>query len=367
MIRPLLLSSAILTLSSCAATDVYNAAATLKNAKTAVDIAQGVRQTVKPSEAPTVSAEQKASLTNAAPIDVAPLSVDMRKTSGSTRIFKEHPKIAIAGYNVGAFISGKAKSSSGGSLLGSGQGASATVELNATGIDEVMIQRIATAAYQDLVAQMQAAGISIVAAPQVAAAQNSGGMKFEAGSYEKKFGSGASNQKRVKVAGPDDVGYRGYFGIGKKTFGSSASNKLSMELDAVILSPNLVLDFVALKSKRRMFGNKANASGNVQFSIDPSSIMNIHSSKGKGGAWLVYGIKKPIVAAGDFAVVSKGDSRTNALEQGLGAALGMGTRAKKTTTYTVAVDPARYEALALKAAKGWNTAFVAQVKSSLNK
>jgi len=147
---------------------------------------------------------------------------------------------------------------------------------------------------------------------------------------------------------------------GLSEIGGNALAKLGAELDAVLVQPTIVLDFANMKANRTI-GNKATSSAELAFSLDPMSTIQVYASQGKGLAWLTYGTKKGASSDAPFAILGEKDSKSNSLEQGLGAALGMGVRNKKTVTQSVVIDSDRYEALALSAAKGWNTAFVAQV------
>ena len=54
-------------------------------------------------------AEDQVALINAKPISIVPMAIEMRKTSGSTKVLKTRPKLVIVGYNVAARIGGGAQ------------------------------------------------------------------------------------------------------------------------------------------------------------------------------------------------------------------------------------------------------------------
>lgn len=312
------------------------------------------------------TAETVAALESAAPISAAPMAIEMRKTSGKTKVLSMRPKLAIVGYNVAAFTEGKVKGTARGGLFGDSQGASSTMELISTGIDAGLVQRVADAASDDLVAQLTAAGFDVVEPYGVSQAANNSVMKAGAAPMMRKLTTYKGEKMNAIIAGPSTYGFRvvnsgvakgGFAGLSE--IGGNAPAKLGAELDAVLVQPTIVLDFANMKANRTI-GRKATSSAELSFSLDPMSSIQVHASKGKGLNWLTYGTKKGASSDAPFAILGEKDSKSNSLEQGLGAALGMGVRKKKTTTQSVIIDSDRYEALALSAAKGWNTAFVAQ-------
>lgn len=308
-----------------------------------------------------------AKLENAAAITSGAMTVPMVKSDGKTKIMSYQPKIALVGYNVGAYTTAKATGKANGDLLGYSQGSRTTINFVSVGITPELVQRVATAAHDDLVAKLTTAGFDVVPASEVVATPSAAKLKFDAPTYETTLTTDLG-KKSVLVAGPKGVGTQKHIGIGKASFGGNAIVKPSKELSAVMVMPNLVLDFAALKTSGGALTSKSKAWGTVRFAIDTQSAMNIQASKGRFvDGWLNYGIKKPVIAEGQFAELNEVDTRSNKLEQGLGLALGMATGSKKTKEMGVAVDPVRYEALAMNAAAGWNDAFVAElVKARAN-
>lgn len=359
----ILTSTMALALSGCATTDIARTANAIKTAKVASNIVGGAADMVKTDTPAPVSAITPVTLTDAAPINTAPMSVTMKKLSGKTKIIDMQPKIALVGYNVGGYTTATATGKASGDLLGYSQGSRTTITMNASGITPEILQRVADSAHDDLAAKLTKAGFQVVTAQQVKATPSSGNLKFGEPTYQTTLTTDLG-KKTVIVAGPTGVGTQKHVAIGKGALSGNAIIKPSKELGAVMLMPNLVLDFAALKAKGGAMTTRSSASGNVRFAIDTASQMNFQASKGRFlDGWLNYGIKKPVISDANFAVLSenKNMSKTNKFEQGLGLALGMATKAKKTKAMDVAVDPVRYEALAMSAAAGWNDAFVAEL------
>ena len=360
----LVLTSAMaIALSGCATTDIARTANVIKKAKTASKIVGGAADMVKRDTPAAAVSTYPIVMTDAAPINTAPMSVTIKKMSGKTKILGMQPKIALVGYNVGGYTTATATGKASGDLLGYSQGSRTTITMNASGITPEILQRVSDSAHDDLVAKLTQAGFQVVTAQQVKATPSSGNLKFGEQTYQTTLTTDLG-KKTVIVAGPTGVGTQKHVAIGKGALSGNAIIKPSKELGAIMLMPNLVLDFAALKAKGGAMTTRSSASGNVRFAIDTASQMNFQASKGRFlDGWLNYGIKNPVISDANFAVLSenKGKSKSNTFERGLGAALGMATGAKKTKAVDVAVDPLRYEALAMSAAAGWNDAFVAEL------
>lgn len=314
-------------------------------------------------------------LADAAPISAQPMAITtFRKMSGKTKALSMQPKVAVAGYNVAALTEGQVSGTASGDLLGYSQGSSTTIKLSTSGISPAMVQRISDAASEDLIAQLQAAGFQVVEPSAVALAPNAKVMKAGQALQEKKIYSSEGAKMTAIVAGPTGYGYRQGlsglpergFGAGMNSFAGNGPGKLSGDLGAIVVTPTLILDFAKLKASRARLTSRSSASANLGFSIDPQSSFVVNASKSGRyvDAFATYGVKKPVVADAPFAMMGEKDTSSNMLEQGLGRALGMATRAKKTTNQAVIIDSDRYEALALSAARGWNAAFVAQLTAA---
>ncbi|MGB6231627.1 MAG: hypothetical protein WBF53_16040, partial [Litorimonas sp.] len=373
-------------LSGCGASGLSQAAQMIDQARKVQKTAKTVEQVTgqdmgliadplnMDGRAEAMAAESAAELANAAPISSAPMAVtEMRKTSGKTKALSLRPKIAVAGYNVAAYTEGQVVGEAGtnGFLNRRNLGARSTMILQTTGIDDALLTRVADAASADLVAQLTAAGFDVVAPATVARAENFGAVKAGKAAQSKKLVSHDGEKMGAIVVGPSGFGYRTVSsGLQETGFaasmahGGNAPGKLSHELDAVLVYPTVLLDFASLEGSRSLGSfARASAEADLGFALSRQSSMGVAASK--DGRYVnssaTYGVKKPVTSDAVFASWGAKSERENTLERGLGSLMGTQTMAKKTTTQVVNVDPSRYEALALSAARGWNAAFVAQV------
>jgi hypothetical protein len=300
-------------------------------------------------------------------IEAPAMSVVLKKDMGNDKPYKLFPnRVMVAGYNLGAYRSATAIGGARG-LLGGGYNAKSKVELTAEGIDEPLLTRIANAGYADLVAQLGQAGFEVVPLEQAMGSPGATKLKFGGASYESTV-SVDKGKKRALIVGPQATGVRGNFPIAKMEIGSFGAPALSSELQAMIVLPNVVLDFAQLKGSK--FGNKATSEAELQFAVDPyhtkGRVMASTRSQFAEGD-IIYVLADDAESDADFGAIGNSSSKNNGLERGLGAALGMGVVAKSKTEATVQIDPKAYEQLALSAVRGWNAALVAQMKAAVGR
>lgn len=300
-------------------------------------------------------------------IEVPAMAVALKKDMGSDKPYKLFPnRVMVAGYNLGAYRTATAIGTARG-LLGGGYNAKSKVELTAEGIDDALLTRIADAAYADLIAQLGNAGFEVVALDQAMASPGASKLKFGGAPYESTVPVD-KGKKRALIVGPSATGVRGNFPLAKLEIGSFGAPALSSELEAMIVMPNVVIDFAQLRGSK--FGNKAKSEAELQFAIDPyhtkGRVMASTRSQFAEGD-IIYVLADDAASDADFAAISNSNSEGNGLERGLGAALGMGVVAKSKTEATVQVDPQAYEKLALSAVRGWNSALVAQMKAAVGR
>ncbi|MDT9599384.1 hypothetical protein [Sphingosinicella rhizophila] len=300
-------------------------------------------------------------------IDVPAMAVALKKDMGSNKPYELFPnRVMVAGYNLGAYRTATAVGTARG-LLGGGYNAKSKVELTAEGIDEALLTRIADAAYADLVAQLGAAGFEVVPLDQAMASPGAAKLKFGGVPYESTVPV-ENGKKRALIVGPGATGVRRNYPLAKLEIGSFGAPGLSSELQAMIVMPNVVLDFAQLKGSK--FGNKATSEAELQFAIDPyhtrGRVMASTRSQFAEGD-IIYVLADDVASDADFGAIGKSASRDNGLERGLGAALGMGVVAKSKKEATVQIDPQSYEKLARSAVRGWNAALVAQMKAAVGR
>ncbi len=300
-------------------------------------------------------------LASAEPVIHAPMPVTLEVDGGSAGLFSARPKIALAGYNIGAF---QTASISG--MTTRGQGASVNMDLTLSGIDASMLQRIADAAHADLVAQLQGAGIDVVDAPTLFKTAEADEIIRTSKTVKGKHMDGRAS-KTLIVSGPADIGVVSSFGLVPKGFNGNVGDQASAALDAIVIYPNVAFDFAWTSGGgRSMLQNKVSVDGGARFALDSTSkCFAVYSKDGRyvdGSVTL-----KPAEDLGVddvFAVVSEGGTSNNSGAVGLSNALGFGMSSKKGVQYLVTADQKRYEDLAMNAVKGFNSAIVMQIKSA---
>lgn len=289
----------------------------------------------------------------------APMPVTLKKWMGQDRTFGIFPnRIFVAGYNIGALRKVAAEGKARGGIMNTNQGASSKSELVAQGINEGMLTRIANAALGDLIFQLKAAGYDVVSLEAARAAEGAEKLGFGTAPY-----SATGND--ILVVGPANTGVRSNFPLAKTEFGSFGAPVLSLSLESMVVMPNLAFDF-GWAAGNRSWGYTASSKTGVRFGINTAhSRMRVFASKRRQfleGDFLFSPDGEPVSDA-EFASVSGTENSDNGDFQRMNAALGLGVQARSKETNYLSIDQRRYELLALSAARGWNTAFVAALKA----
>lgn len=301
------------------------------------------------------------SLESAAPVVSAPLAVSLEARRGSASLFAKRPKVAVAGYNIGAY---QTASISGTTTRG--QGAKVSMSMTLTGVDEAMLQRVADAAHADLIAQLQAAGIDVIHGPALFSVPEAQEIKRATKPVKGDKMDGRA-PKELLVVGPADIGVVSSFGLIPVGFNGNIGDQASDALDAIIIYPNVALDFVwTAGGGRSMLQNKVSVDGGARFALD--SLSNMFAVYSKDGRFVddsvLLGLTEDIGVDDAFATVDQAGKTNNNVSVGISNALGVGMGSRKGTQYVVDADPARYEALALNATKGMNAALLEQIKAA---
>lgn len=299
------------------------------------------------------------------PIAAAAMPVTIKKWMGQDKAFKIFPaRVVVAGYNVGGFRTARTTGHASGGILNNNPGASTTVELVAWGIDAPLLTRIANAAYADLLYQLKQAGFEVVTLEQARAAAGFDKLKLDGQPYEVEVPADRGKMKGL-VVGPVPTGVRANFPLAKTEFGSFGAPELSMTLESMVVMPNLMFDFASLRSSRSR-GYTASASAQLGFDIAKGySQFRVMASKRKQFAEgdFIFAVDQARVPETPIGSIVDSTSSDNSDEQALGNALGVGVRAKSRESSVAQIDQPRYEAMALSAARGWNAAFVAQLRT----
>lgn len=299
------------------------------------------------------------------PITGEPIPVTLKKWMGSKKAFEIFPnRVFIAGYNLGGFRTAKTTGRASGGFMSTNPGAATTVELVAWGIDPPLLTRIANAAYADLASQLAAAGFDVVTLDQARNAAGFDKLKLDAAPYDVEVPADRGNMRGV-VVGPVLTGVRGNYPLAKTEFGSFGAPELSLTLESMVVMPNLMLDFASLRSSRSI-GFTASASASLGFDLAKGySHMRVMASRRKQfleGDY-IFGIDAAQVPETPIGTITDSVESNNRDQQLLGRALGAPVQARSRETSVAQIDQARYEAMALAAAKGWNAAFVAQLRT----
>lgn len=290
------------------------------------------------------------------------LNVQMRRTRGGANVFAGRPKVALGAYNVAPFITTRVSASSGGLITA---GARVRMDYELAGVTPEMMVRVADAAHADLVAQLTAAGFEVIPANEVAQNANVGPLRSSEPTFE---GEEPGTGSKLMAFGPTGVGAVSAWGVGRMGFANmNGLARLSHELDAVILLPNLVLDFTETSgSGRNNWRERASAQGQARFSVDPLSKAEAFFSRAGRFAdgWGTLQVTAPAWSDAPFATVEQITESNNNLAVALSAVLGAGMQSSRREGYVVNADPAAYEALALQAARGFNAALVEQIRQA---
>jgi hypothetical protein len=198
------------------------------------------------------------------------LAVDLKV--GDRKALNGQPRVAIASYPVSFVVGGKATG------IGGGFGTRAELSVSLQGVGEPEMRQMANEAYADLAARLTAAGIPVVPAAEFNAEAKVATLQRVAGNSQTDSGIFDSRAKKILTAygsdaaplirGTGDIGYRGAIGL---IWGFS---KTSTNLQATILMPRLIVDFMYLDANRVGGGasGAARVNSNFFFSIAKASM-----------------------------------------------------------------------------------------------
>jgi len=156
------------------------------------------------------------------------------------------------------------------------------------------------------------------------------------------------------------------FGLIPKGFGMPG-HKSSAALDAIVVYPNLAIDFAWTSGGgQTMLNRNISVDAGARFALDQmSTFVALYSKDGRFvDDSATFGIEEDLGVDDSFATVVAEGSSDNSGSVGLSKALGFGMGSKKGSKYIVDADPERYEALAMNAARGFNTALVERIKAA---
>lgn len=282
------------------------------------------------------------------------------KGEGQVRAVTSRPKIAIGGYNVASYIEGKATAYSGGMLSG-GSGARATMKFTQSGITPELLSELATAGYQDLLAQLTAAGVEVIKLEDVKAHPNS--RNGDIGNYDRNVSSLGSD---MIIRGPQGIGGTGYQAPNFPFYNANGLAKISSENDASLLFNNVVFNFVDMQSSGNShLARNAHVGGTAKFILEPrvSSSSMIFSRDGRFADGLYVFYANRVVRNEAFANMQNMRNTDNSLGVVISGAFGVGMSNNSRRDNLIVVDPVQYKQLALSMIRGYNAELVAQIIS----
>jgi len=234
-----------------------------------------------------------------------------------------------------------------------GDGGSAEISVALGGVSKAQLQAITDAAYADFVAQLQAAGRTIVSAEKVRNTVGYKGINFDGANgevWEDSLHSGGIGGMLSSYGASGLPSWHvNPFGVGN----TSILPWISNELKATVVTVDMRINFVEITSSGRgsaLFSSDANVSAKPMLSLYGSRYEAIFSDSppGAAGGLFILDRDEPIVVSGDFGAIKKGASSTRKI----------GANRSSKSGYTMVANPKKFKAMSLKAIQASNAAFV---------
>jgi hypothetical protein len=297
------------------------------------------------------------------PKTVAPLAVQVKATN--PKALAGRPRIAIPSYALGFIRGSEARATAAGA--GSEIAPRATKLATAlVGLSDEAAARLVDEARTDLVTRLTAAGFQVVDNAEVQAAPHLQGLARISGVGAGKGVIDSRATKYWTTYGPADAPLiRGEsFDMGLSTPAVTlATGRISQELDAVVLMPQLMIDHIRVDSSgRRTYVGSASVDASLRFHVGPSSRVDFAYGNERGGT---MGGALTVTSGGTdepfgvmYATADRSDSKAlhNALVE-----VGFGSIYRQSLAYAVEVAPERFAALTRAAYQGFNAALVDQI------
>jgi hypothetical protein len=299
--------------------------------------------------------------------DKGPKPIHAPIDSKDLKVLTRSPNIAVAGYRVIFVVrNGIAASADAGDV-------SSETLVTLAGVDTTHLQAIADKAYANLIEQLAPTGRALVSREAIKASKGFAKLEITEASPEKPyFRKPLADSRTFAVYAPSEFPlWWGHFdaGIGDKAamaLGNwKALNQLSVDTKAVIIVPQLAIDFAALKgSGHSNFSGGASTEAKASLRIlEMQTLLRAFHAKiamaGEGGVGI---LRKPLplaASAGKFVSLrewgNQDDVRfanllaSNSSNPNLGPGYSM---AGKEIAYVA--DPAAFEAAVLEGAKHYN-------------
>lgn len=303
--------------------------------------------------------------------------------------------VVVAGFRV-VFVTRNAASARSGSGLanlgnttasGSGtrtitQSANASIEVTLENVDFARMQAIADKAYADFLSRLAATGRTIVPMDRMRASEGFQRLELTASTAEKPYSvKPVATAKHYTVVSPSALPlWFGHFDLplGDKAAFSlgnwRALNQLSVDTGAVVLVPQIVIDFADVSSSgSSMWRSTASVGAKSAMSIEPvyTRLGTFFAKIAMAGPLGIAALQEGLSLPGEFGeLVDITDQQTKdnvALANALGGALSMlsGTRGtvRSVTKSALRARPDAYEELAVGGAMRINQLFVGALEA----
>jgi hypothetical protein len=276
------------------------------------------------------------------------------------KYLKNRPKIAIPAYALGL----QRDSSITASAAGKGSDITprrTTITSHLANVSDDLGGQLAQEAYDDLVAKLTAAGFEVVTPEAMAAAPHIQSLG--------RYGGPMTAQGYTVYAPAKAPLIKGYaFETGMASLAASGSligmGKASQELDAVIITPQLMLNHIGMGGTgQRNFVGSASVDARLHFVLTQQSIVPFVWGNDRGGAMPGVFRVKPSGTEELFGVMVQTEDRSD--DAGMANAFaeaGVTPVYRQSLVYAVEADPGRFAALCRAAFQGFNTALVEEIR-----
>ncbi|MBP6251426.1 MAG: hypothetical protein KA387_01655 [Rubrivivax sp.] len=295
------------------------------------------------------------------------------------KILASAPRVVVAGFRV-AFVTRNAASahsrsafsnlghSAGGGMRTVTQAAVARVDVALQNVDDARMQAIVERAYADFMAALQATGRPVVPLTEMQA--SAGWQQLEFTPTDKPYvTSPTGTQKHYRFAAPQalplwfghfdaPLGDRAPFSLGNWR----ALNQLSVDTGAVVIVPQLVVDFADLSSSgNSMWRRQAEVGAKSGMSIEAanSKLLIFHAKIAMAGDLGSAPLKEGLALPGEFGefvditdeATKTGTQVANVLTTALTMFTGHQGTVQSRQTQALQARPEAYEALAVSGAQ----------------
>jgi hypothetical protein len=292
-----------------------------------------------------------------------PLTLSCKVNTG--KVLNARPKLAIPTYAVALVRQGSIRASA----MGQGsdiQQRATSISTVLIGVDDAVGAQIAEAGYADLVKRLRVAGYDVVDAAALQASREIGRLSL--------VGLQTKGTNDWFVYAPKAAPLREGHPFSKAVLGGSKAsivlNDVSADEDAIIVTPQLVLDYARYETTgNSKYTGSAAAGMELRFRLSQSgAIFENGAVKGKGGGFGGSLMCDPTGTDEPFAVMFEIDDKSDDVGiHNAFAQLGLGSLYRQSKYYGVEAVPERYAALARAAYEGFNSTLVAEIQKARGK